>query len=172
MGADLVAMAPSGEALVVRDEAGRLWLIQPEGAGGRRSLTPDEALQVVAGAGFDRIDRRFDSWPELDAWRNQRAGAITPAVVVDRDALNRGDVERLLTVAKELASGGEGSRARRLAFELLRLPVVLGHPDLHDAMVSFAQSLDLTPVVPQARPAGNGLHAAARARWRTLTPAA
>lgn len=161
----LVAMAPSGEALV-RDPDGRLWLLQPEGAGGSRPLSPETASYVIPRAGLKPIDRDFESWAELDAWRNEKAARITPGVTVDRDALDGTDVERLLGVARRWAAAGEGNRARQLVFELLRVPALLGDPVLHDGVVAFAQSLAQPPVEVVAPPPADPLKAAARHRWQ------
>ena len=74
----LLAMAPSGETYMVRDEFGRTWLIQPPGAGDPRVIEPDVVELAVARHGFDRIDRDFPSWSDLDRFRQARAASAAP----------------------------------------------------------------------------------------------
>ena len=167
----LLAMAPSGETLVVRDRGGRVWLHPPQGAG--RPELIDEALadRVVADHGFERIDQPFPSWEALDSFRQERAARLAPEVVVDRDALDLGDVERLWAVARRWAVEGQGVRAKRLAFELLRVPAVRADEATHDALVSFVEELEEPRLVTRSR-AGTSLQSAARERWQSLDIAA
>ncbi len=110
----LIAMAPSGETFITRDGNGRVWLHQPEGAGGAGPIADAVAERAVADHGFDRIDEEFETWAALDEFRQARAARVTPAVIVDRNALDLDDVERLLGVGKRWRAEGQGARARRL----------------------------------------------------------
>lgn len=136
----LVSMARSGETFITGDPTHGLWLHLPPGAGGSGPLDEASAARAVADHGFVPIDREFATWAELDVFRQAQAAAAVPEVVVDRDNLTANDVARLLRVARRWISREEGSRARRLTFELLRLPVVLD-PDLHDQVVSLLEEL-------------------------------
>jgi len=127
----LVAMAPSGETFVTREANGRVWLHQPEGAGGAGPIDEATVARAVTDHGFDRIEQDFDGWAALDAFRQERAALVTPPVVVDRDALDLDDVEEMVAVARRWVDEGDGARARRLAFALLRVPAVLAAPDTH-----------------------------------------
>ena len=90
----LVAMAPSGETFITRDSSGRLWLHQPEGAGGAGPIDETSAMRAVADHGFEPVDRQFADWASLDDFRPRRAAQATPAVVVDINAFDLEDVDR------------------------------------------------------------------------------
>lgn len=137
----LVSMAPSGETFIARDRSGRLWLYQPEGAGGAGPIDEALAERAVADHGFDHVDRGFATWADLDQFRQEQAARVTPDVMIDRDGFDRHDVERLLGVAKRWIARGEGHLARRLVTELLRVPAVRSDPELLDKLVSVVEEL-------------------------------
>ena len=167
----LLAMAPSGETLVVRDRSGRVWLHPPQGAGRPELIDEAVAERSVADHGFDRIDQAFPSWEALDSFRQGRAARVTPDVVVDRAALDMRDVERLWAVARRWVVEGQGPRARRLAYELLRVPAVRADEATHNGIVSFVEGLEEPRLATRSRPATE-LQSAARARWQSLDLAA
>lgn len=169
-GVTLLAMAPSGEVLLARDAVGQVWLIRPEGAGRPEVIDEELAERGIAEHGFHRVDREFTDWRALDDFRQERAAAVAPAIVVEHESLDLEDVQRLLKVGRRWIAEGNGPRARRLAFELLRVPAVRVHEESHDDVVSLLEKLDRAPVQVRSTPATE-LQSAARARWREVVAA-
>ena len=166
-----MAMAPSGETVIVRDRSGRVWLHPPQGAG--RPEVIDEALaqRAVADHGFERIDRSFQSWEQLDRFRQERASRLNPKVVVNRDALDLEDVERLTAVGRRWVAEGQGARARGLVVELLRLPAVRADGEAHDRLLAFLEELAQPRLSVVSKPLTRR-QAAARERWNRRDVAA
>ena len=81
MPVSLLAMTPSGEALIVRDERGETWIHQPESVGGVVLFDANLVEQAIAEHGLDRINREFANWQDLDQFRQERASAVTPDVM-------------------------------------------------------------------------------------------
>lgn len=144
----LVSMARSGETFVTRDPLHGLWLHLPPGARGSGPLDEEAAARAVVDHGFVPIEREFATWAELDDFRQARAAEAVPDVVVDRDQLTADDIAGMLRVAGTWIAREEGHRARRLAFELLRVPVVRADPDLYDQVISMLQELTGGTVAP------------------------
>ncbi len=137
----LLAMAPSGATLILRDRRERLWLYPPVGAGKPRVIDSETAEQAIGRHDLERIDQDFASWAELDEFRQQRVRKTSPRTIVDVQSLDLEDVERLLTVAERWLADEEGERACQLALRLLRVPAVLGDPATHERLVGLLESL-------------------------------
>jgi len=167
----LLAMAPSGETFITRHGRGRVWLHQPEGAGGAGPIADTVVERAVADHGFDRIDQDFETWAALDEFRQARAARVTPPVVVDRDALDLDDVRWLIGVGERWRAKGEGARARRLVLELMRVPAVLGDAESHELLVTCLEQVDEPPIVVASAPS-SPLKARAQERWQVLQNAA
>lgn len=160
-------MAPSGETFLARDRRGQVWLYQPVGAGEPRVV--DEALtqRAIADHGFDRVDQEFETWQALDAYRRAHAVPLGPNVQLDRDDLDRENVERFLGVAQRWVAGGEARRARKLVLRLLRLPVVRGDAEVQERLLALLDEFEEPPV--RVEPAQlDPLKRAARERWERL----
>lgn len=165
-GHTLVAMSASGETLVVRDGDGQLWLVRAEGAGVPLLLDDVRADHAVDRYGLDRVGQTFSNWKELDGFRQQRAGAITPEVIVDAGAFDHADVRELLAVGRRWAAEGQRHRAARLATALLGVPVVRADDSLFaETKKLLGQCLEPEPAYP-SEPA-TSLQSEARQRWRT-----
>ena len=104
----LVAMPPSAEVFIARDD-GVLWLVSPPGAGGPERVNEEIVERAVAQHGFERIDQDFDGWAELDAERQRRAGEEMPEVQVDLEHFDAEDVEGLLGALESRPRPGPGS---------------------------------------------------------------
>ncbi len=123
-GLTLVAMPPSGETFVVRDQEGELLLVHPPGAGEPERIDEATVRRSLSEGGFVRIDERFESWAALDAERQRRAALARRGTDVALDQLDASDVERLLRTATRWCRAGRVPSARRLAQQLLRAPAV------------------------------------------------
>lgn len=167
----LLAMAPSGETFFARDSSERVWLIQPEGAGPPRTVDDRLVQRAVADHGFERVEREFSTWPELDDFRQALATRVTPDQIIDRDAFDLEDLRLLIDVAQRWVAEGEGRRARRLALELLRVPAIVADLETHEWLVSFIESLDEPRAGLRSVPS-TSRQSAARARWQALDDAA
>lgn len=160
----LLALAPSGETLMVRDRSGRIWLIRPPGAGPSQLVDVPVVERAIADHGFLRIEQDFENWETLEAYRQERAAEIMPGVAVSRHALDSEDVRRLLGVARRWITDDRGPQARALALELLRTNAARQDINLHEELVSFLADMnELRPdfVSEPATP----LQASARQRW-------
>ena len=69
----LLAMPRSGEAVLARDEHQRIWLIRFVLHYDDEPATQYDVDAAVAKHGWERVDRNFDSWAELDEYRLNRA---------------------------------------------------------------------------------------------------
>jgi len=161
----LLAMAPSGETYMVRDEIGRLWLMQPPGAGDPRVIEADVVEVAVARHGFDRVDRDFTSWSDLDDFRQARAASATPPLPVKERPLDLDDVERLFRVVRRWADQGQIPGARRAAFTLLAAPVVRADAEVHGRLLAFVQELE-EPASPFVSVAASDEKRRVRERYR------
>ncbi len=167
----LVAMARSGEVLIVRDASGQTWLYQPEGAGGSGRIDEETIEWAMRSLGLVSVMASFNSWEELDDYRQRRASEATPSVLTDPRNFDLADVQRLRVVAERWADAGRGVDARRLVLRLLHVPAVLTDPKTHDDLVRLVERLD-TLTLPSMPKSPNGRKAAARERWRAILPAA
>jgi hypothetical protein len=161
----LVAMAPSGATLLVRDTSDRTWLCPSPGAGQPCVIDPERVEQVIARGDLERIDREFASWEELDAFRQERARRVTPQTIVDIDSFDAHDVERHLAVAERWLAEGDAERPRKLAFRLLRTPVAHSDAEVHERLVNLLERLG-QPVLSLRSTPRTPLQAAARERWQ------
>lgn len=164
----LVSMAPSGETFITRDGRGRLWLHKPQGAAGAGQIDRATAALAVAKHGFEPIGQEFVDWPSLDDFRQARAALVTPATIIDRDALDMDDVHEMLDTGREWASEGMHERAHRLATSLLRVPAVVGDAEVRDEVLRFLEELGPGRVVPLRAPA----HPDYLQRWHQVHTAA
>ncbi len=98
-GYTLLAMAPSGDTYLARDPGGLVWLLQPVVDGESQIVEPDTAERAVATHGFERIDRTFPSWRDLDDFVEEQAARSAPGIDLDPAALDVDDVRRLLGIA-------------------------------------------------------------------------
>ena len=160
----LLAMAPSGETYLARDRFGKVWLFQPVGAGETTEVDAGLVERAVAFGGFDRIDEHFDSWDELERFRQVRAALVVPDVVVDPERLDGDDVTEMLVVATRWRDAGEPVRAQRAVLALLRLPIARADPDLNERLVSFLEGLTQPPARFPSEPR-TAMHQAARERY-------
>ena len=160
----LLAMAPSGETYLARDHIGRIWLMPPRGAGEPEVVDVDVVDRAIAYGGFDQIDEEFDSWPDLDRFRQERAALVVPDVIVDRDRLDAEDVCEMVAVVRRWIDDGERGQARRATFALLRLPVALDDAALHERLVTILEELD-QPAMPFRSQPVTATKRAARDRW-------
>jgi len=139
----LVAMPPSGEVYIVRDHDGAQWLIQPPGAGSPEPVTDEVVERAVIDHGFDRIEQSFDTWAQLDAERQRRAGTGLTAMRVDVEHFDSEDVRQMMRALQRCPQRGEILRARRVAHRLLRAPVILDDLGLYRGLVQFLEELDM-----------------------------
>jgi len=160
----LMAMAPSGETYLARDRVGRIWLIQPLGAGEPEVVDASVVDRAVAHGGFDKVEEAFDSWEALDRFRQERAALAVPDVVVDRERLDIDDVDEMLVVVRRWIDGSEPARARRATIALLRLPVARADAAIHERLVVILEELDQPPRRFHSQPL-TADQRAARNRW-------
>lgn len=145
----LVAMPPSGEVFVVEDGVGQLWMCSPHVREPER-IEADVLSRAIADHGFERVDRAFESWSELDAERHRLAGLAFPSVQLDVDSFDRVDVERVLRSAGRFRDRGQVARARRIAYRLLETPIVWRDHELRHELIRFLQDMEgTTAPVPE-----------------------
>lgn len=146
----LVAMPPSGEVFIARDDDGVLWLIPPPGAGEAERVEQEVVERAVVDHGFDRIEQGFATWELLDAERQRRAGIGLEPTQVDFTRFDAEDVDRLLRALDRARGAGQVARARRFALRLLQAPIVSSDADLLSRVAGFLLELDTIP--PSAPP--------------------
>jgi hypothetical protein len=161
---NLVAMAPSGTTLVLRDRSQRLWLYPPAGAGKPRVIDSALAEQVIARQDLDRVDRDFTSWTDLDAFRQEQASSRTPRAVVDTESLDLHDIDLLVRVAERWLVDGDAERARALILSLLRVPAVRADQATHDRLIDSMERFEC-PSLDLCSKERTALQQAARERW-------
>jgi len=137
----LVAMAPSGETFISRSKRHGLWIHLPPGAGGTGPLDAASADRAVADHGFIQIDRDFDTWDQLEGFRQEEAAKFAPPVVIDPADLDDEDVREMLEVARRWMVEGEASQSRRLLLRLLLVPATLADVELHAEIVAALSAL-------------------------------
>ena len=120
--------------------------------------------RAVVDGGFDKVDEEFDNWEDLDRFRQERAALVVPDVIVSQERLDAEDVDEMLPVVRKWIDGGEGERARRATFALLRLPVARADDEMHERLVAFLEELDRPPLRFQS-PSLSATKRAARDRW-------
>jgi hypothetical protein len=150
----LVAMPPSGEVFIARDDDA-MWLVQPPGAGGPQRIDEETVARAVADHGFDLIEERFAGWAELDAERQRRAGIGLATVNIDVEGFDAEDMRGVLRALERFRRRGQTGRARRVAHRLLEAPVVRLDDELYERVVALLRDLDdehLSLPVPTADP--------------------
>jgi hypothetical protein len=146
----LLAMAPSGETFLVRDRQQTIWLVLPPGAGLPQQASSEDVDDAVAGHGWDRIEREYPSWADLDAGRQQLVASRGPQARVDVSRFDAEDVRRVLGVVAGWRQGGDIVRARRVLHRLQReAPVVRQQDELYVAINEALDELDaMSPEPP------------------------
>lgn len=160
---NLLAMSSAGTTLVLCDRAGQRWLYPPAN-GQPRKLDAEQAERLIAHGELVRVERDFDSWADLDAFRQARAAEAMPSQAVDVELFDRHDIELMLNVARELLSEGDSERARLLVLRLLRAPVVTSDRDLYEQLLGFLDRLERPPLSLAAQPP-TPLQQKAHERW-------
>lgn len=163
----LLAMAPSGETYLARDRAERVWLFQPIGAGEPEIVDPSLVGRAVAHGGFDRVDRDFESWDDLDRFLNDRASLVVQEFVRDPSELDSHDVARLLAVARSWMDDGHHRRATQTALALLSLPAARADVAVHDRLVALLVELGQPSPRWRSEPKTDAQRAV-RERWDSL----
>ncbi|MBE2318438.1 hypothetical protein DVA67_020825 [Solirubrobacter sp. CPCC 204708] len=164
-GFTLVAMPPSGETYIARDDHGVLWLITPPGVPGPERIDTVVLRRAVAEHGFERIDRVCDSWADVDRARQELA---TTLELPQRDELEEFDAEdlrRVLRHAARMHVQGDVLRPRRVAHSLLRAPAAKADDEVYTAILDFLEQLDNAPLLtPAVAPPADAQKAEARQR--------
>jgi hypothetical protein len=142
----LVAMSPAGTTLVLRDRISRLWLYPPRGAGQPRVLDEEAIERVIARADLERVGREFESWPELEDFRQLCASRMAPPEAVDLKSLDGVDVERTIDVAERWLADGDGGRARQLVVALLDVPAALSDDATRRRLVELLKQMEQPPM--------------------------
>jgi hypothetical protein len=132
-------MSESGSTLILRNHNSQLWLYPPDGAGRPHVIDVEQAQQVIARSDLERIGRRFESGDALDAFRQTRAARGLTDKAVDTDVFDLEDVDGILEVAQQWRAEGEGDKARRLARQLLNVPVVRTDPAAKERVEAFLE---------------------------------
>jgi hypothetical protein len=146
----LLAMAPSGETFLVRDRQQTIWLVLPPGAGLPQQASSEDVDEAVARHGWDRIEREYASWSDLDSGRQQLVASHGPQPRVDVSRFDAADVRRVLGVVADWRQRGDAVRGRRVLHRLLReAPIVRQQDDLFDAVNEALTELDtMSPEPP------------------------
>ncbi|HJQ03106.1 MAG TPA: hypothetical protein VJ851_16035 [Jatrophihabitans sp.] len=146
----LLAMAPSGETFLVRDRQGTVWLVLPPGAGLPQQASGQDVEDAVARHGWNRIDREYTSWSELDAGRQQLVVSRGAQARVDVSGFDAEDVRRVLGVISGWRQRGDAVRGRRVLHKLLReAPIVRRQDELYEAVNEALKELDaMSPEPP------------------------
>lgn len=147
----LVAMARSGEAFVTSDDRHGLWLHMPPGAGGAGLIDEASVERAVAYHDFTRIDRDFETWAELDEFRQREAAKFAPPVEIDPAELDAEDVRDMLGVARRWATEGEAAQSNRLVRRLLTVPAAVANTDLLEEVVAALSWADESSLVVRLR---------------------
>lgn len=157
----LVAMAPSGETFIARDADGVLRLYAParppEGV-------DDETVERALLAGFDRVEKSFASWAELNAERQRRAGLIRRDVRADVTTWDAARTRRAFSQIASWIVAGRVTSARRVLQELLHAPVVMQEPTLVEEIAELLDRCSEYETVRVPVDAPDERHALARER--------
>jgi hypothetical protein len=143
----LLAMPPSGEIFLATDAYGTTWLVHPPGAGGPDKISPaavEATIQeAVARHGWDRVERSFASWSELDTARQRLVGEIYPLPPLEVSDFDEQDVREVLEVVRSWLVAGDSARGRPALHRLLReAPVVRRDDELFEEVTSLLLRLD------------------------------
>lgn len=113
----LLAMSPSGEALVVRNLSGKINVYRPADFGGMLALDEGAVEEAIAANDLLRIDREFANWQELDDFRQEEVRRLVPPLELDIEGLTADDVRPLVDIAEQWGIDNDpraGELARRL----------------------------------------------------------
>lgn len=160
---NLLAMSSAGTTLVLRDRAGQRWLYPPAG-GQPRKLDAEHAERLIAHGELVPVEQDFDSWVELDAFRQARAAEAMPSQAVDVERFDRHDLELMLSVAREMRSEGDSERARLLVLRLLRAPDATSDRDVYEELLGFLERLEHPSLALVEQPS-TPIQQKARERW-------
>ena len=145
-------MPGSAEIVIARDERGAIWLLRPGRDGENRKITATDAERIIAKAGFERFNRHFSSWRELDEFRHAVVAERTPAFEIDLDKYAVEQLRELLDVAREWASEGHGRDAHGLALDLLGARPTGESTEFRGEVRGFIDDLE-QPALPLDAPA-------------------
>lgn len=141
-GIALLAMAPSGESFLARDQSGTTWLVHPPGAGDAEVVS-GEIVDEAVRQGWDRVEQTFTSWAQLDNARQVRVAATGRQGRVDVSRFDGEDVRRVLAVVDSWQRSGEVIRARRALHRLLQdATVVRADNGLFETVTRVLTELD------------------------------
>lgn len=116
---ELVAMAPAGDVFFVRRADGDVWLVPPPATAEPRLASVREVEDALARHDFDVVQESFPSWAELEDRLQQRAGWVTPDVVVDVQEFDEDDVRDVLEFVEEWIDQGHVRAADDTLIELV-----------------------------------------------------
>jgi hypothetical protein len=132
-------MAPSGEACLVSDADGQVWLssiyapISP--------VVSSDVDQIIAEGDLVRVNRHFSSWPELVDYRDRHA-LDPPPRFPDLTDYSADEVRDALEETQTAHTPDERAAARSLLVDILRhSPVVLEGQDLYHAVLDRLDEL-------------------------------
>lgn len=148
-------MPGSAEIVIARDERGATWLLRPGRDGENEKLTATDADRIIAEAGFERFNRHFSSWRELDEFRHAVVAERTPEFEIDLDKYAVEQLRELLDVARGWAVEGHGRDAHGLALDLLGARATGESPEFRREVREFIDDLE-QPALPLDSPATRG----------------
>ena len=130
----LLGMARSGEACLIRDADDRVWVssiyapVQEVAAG--------DVDQIVAEHDWEHVNRRFDTWDQLDEYRSQHASA-PPSRFPEFAEYDADEVREALEETQTAHSPDQRLDAQLLLIDILEhCPVVRQDGDLYTAVIS------------------------------------
>ena len=143
-------MPASAEILIARDAHGETWLLRPGRDGEPKPINKADAERIIAEADFERFNRQFATWRELDDFRRAVVAERFPEVEIDFDMYTIERLRELLDVAREWASEGDGHHAHGLALDLLGARPTGESPEFRAEVRTFIESLEQPVLPPEA----------------------
>lgn len=149
MSVKLIAMAPSGDVVIVQRENGELFQRMPEGASGSGAVDGRHVAEAIGLHGFLRFDEEFETMKDLQRKVDQ--------VVMDQPKrpmptyeLDVAAIRRFLPHLTELASDmAKAPSAAKRAFRYLDVPGVRDDEDLKRRLDAIVQNgLSVNELVP------------------------
>ncbi|WP_192176813.1 hypothetical protein [Mycobacteroides abscessus] len=120
----LLAMAPSGEAYVVKDGDDRIWLISIYAPS--KQITASAVGGLVVHSGLAVVDRQFDTWDELIEYRRTAATSRGPRFPAYAD-YSSADVRAALRDTQTAEAPEEIAAARGMLLHILMQTKRLDH---------------------------------------------
>lgn len=139
----LIGMAPSGEACLVRDADGRVWVSSIYAD--TEEVAADDADRIIAEHDWMHVDRRFSSWDELEKYRTTHAVAPPPRFpdFADYDA---DEVRDALEETRTATSADARGEALMLVADILaHSPIVRTDDGLYAEVVARLSELTGRP---------------------------